>query len=108
MKILFITQFFYPDIQATSQIFTDLCEDLAKKHKVEVVCGSSVFTAEGKNCERIGRQKYKDIEIPLLSELTFLRNDRVAGAKYAESFPHPLDCDNSDDPPLPLPKCWYR
>ncbi len=54
-----------------------------------------------------GSIKHKDIEIPLLSELTFLRNDRVTGAKYAETFPHPLDCDNSDDPPLYLPKCWY-
>lgn len=39
MKVLFLTQFFYPDIQATSRIFTELCEDLIKQFKLTVVCG---------------------------------------------------------------------
>jgi hypothetical protein len=42
-------------------------------------------------------------------EFTFVRHDRLArDAGYRIVFPHPLDCDNTSNPPLPLPECWYR
>ena len=49
-----------------------------------------------------------NIEIPLIMEFTFLRNDRINTALPAEVFPHPLDYDNTENPALPLPPCWYR
>jgi len=53
--------------------------------------------------------KFEDIELPLVTELTFLRNDRINSSSFAKIFPHPLDIDNTKDKPsLPLPKCWYR
>jgi len=51
---------------------------------------------------------YGGLEIPALSELTFLRNDRICAPRYASDFPHRLDLDNSARAPLPLPHCWYR
>ena len=45
-SILFLTQFFYPDVQATSQIFTDLCEDLAETYQVKVVCGAPLIAVK--------------------------------------------------------------
>jgi hypothetical protein len=45
MRILFLTQFFYPDLQATSKIFTELCEDLAKDFKLKIICGQPLFKA---------------------------------------------------------------
>lgn len=51
--------------------------------------------------------KKGDIEIPQVLEFTFLRNDRIADSAYQRVFPHPLDYENSNNPPLPLPKCWY-
>lgn len=41
-------------------------------------------------------------------EFTFLRNDRIKTRHYAMTFPHPLDRDNTPNPPLVLPACWYR
>lgn len=51
--------------------------------------------------------KMKGLEIPRLSELTFLRKDRVHHPEFVKNFPHPLDRDNTTNHPLPLPECWY-
>ena len=55
-----------------------------------------------------GSYKKNGVEIPKLMEFTFLRNDHVANPTYQHVFPHPLDCDNTDNPSLILPKCWYK
>jgi hypothetical protein len=47
------------------------------------------------------------LAIPPVMEFTFLRRDRLESTSYADQFPHPLDVDNTANPPLPLPKCWY-
>jgi putative colanic acid biosynthesis glycosyltransferase WcaI len=39
MRILVVNQYFHPDRSATSQLLTELCEDLAEHHDVTVVCG---------------------------------------------------------------------
>ena len=38
-RILFLNQYFHPDRSATSQLLTELCEDLAEHHDVFVVTG---------------------------------------------------------------------
>lgn len=41
LRILFINRFFFPDQSATSQMLTDLAEDLARRgHRVTVIAGS--------------------------------------------------------------------
>jgi len=53
--------------------------------------------------------KFEDIELPMVTELTFLRNDRVSSPSFTKISPHPLDTDNTQNKPsLPLPKCWYN
>lgn len=39
MRILILNQYFHPDRASTSQILTELCEDLAEHHRVTVVAG---------------------------------------------------------------------
>ncbi len=39
MRILVLNQYFHPDVSATSQLLTELCEDLAEHHDVFVVTG---------------------------------------------------------------------
>lgn len=58
------------------------------------------------NC--CGSIKLKGIEIPLISELTFLRNDRLTENTFVQQFPNPLDVDNTENPFLALPECWYK
>jgi hypothetical protein len=57
------------------------------------------------NCYEFVRKH--DLEIPRIAEFTFLRRDRLRNPTLATSFPHPLDCDNTKKPHLPLPKCWH-
>jgi len=64
MKIVFITQFFFPDIQATSRIFTELCEDLARRHTITVICGAPEVADPGQGIAREERkERFKGIEI---------------------------------------------
>jgi hypothetical protein len=51
---------------------------------------------------------YKNIEIPYLTELTFFRKDRIVNPTFVDRFPHSLDCDNTDNPSVHLPECWYK
>lgn len=49
----------------------------------------------------------EDAPIPRVAEFTFLRKDRISNSSPATVFPHPLDFDNTGNPTLPLPTCWY-
>jgi glycosyltransferase involved in cell wall biosynthesis len=39
MRILVVNQYFHPDTSATSQLLTQLCEDLSEHNDITVVCG---------------------------------------------------------------------
>jgi hypothetical protein len=47
------------------------------------------------------------LRLPRMMEFTFLRRDRARVARYAATFPHPLDCANDAGRDLPLPACWH-
>ena len=57
------------------------------------------------NC--CGTLERDGVEIPRVMEFTFLRNDRIEHSSFVREFPSPLDSDNTPNPPLVLPKCWY-
>lgn len=49
------------------------------------------------------------IDIPMVAEFTFLRNDRFMPTNYETIFPNELDFDNvKDKKSLFLSKIWYR
>ena len=58
------------------------------------------------NC--CGAVKKEELEIPRVAEFTFYRNDRIKNPSFADIFPHTLDYDNTDNPPLFLSECWYK
>ncbi len=66
----------------------------------------SVVHIHPNNC--CGSIRSRGLEIPRVAEFTFYRNDRLKTKVYRESFPHPLDRDNTAKRSLPLPECWYR
>ncbi|MFH1314615.1 MAG: glycosyltransferase family 4 protein [Candidatus Eisenbacteria bacterium] len=45
MRILFINQYFHPDLASTGQLLTELCTSLAKRFDVTVVAGFPSYTA---------------------------------------------------------------
>ncbi len=55
----------------------------------------------------LGRLKKGGLDIPRILEFTFLRNDRIVTSAYQSVFPNPLDCDNTTNPAITLPKCWH-
>ena len=73
MKILFITQFFYPDIQATSKIFTELCEDLAKDYKVKVICGEPLVEPQRRKSKTSQKEIYNGMEIKRVFTVRMVR-----------------------------------
>lgn len=49
----------------------------------------------------------RGLTIPPVMEFTFLRRDRTFAGALATEFPHPLDVENTPNPPCVLPACWY-
>ncbi|MFQ5667555.1 MAG: glycosyltransferase WbuB, partial [Candidatus Binatia bacterium] len=41
MRLLFLNRSFWPDVEATGQLLTELCVDLSQHHDVTVVAGPS-------------------------------------------------------------------
>lgn len=57
------------------------------------------------NC--CGSINFNGLQIPRVMEFTFLRNDRIESSSYQKIFPNQLDHDNTNNPTLVLPNCWY-
>lgn len=68
----------------------------------------AVVHAHPNNAARLLRRR--EIAIPQVMELTFLRRDRAfLASREPLRFPHPLDRDNvPDNPHLALPPCWHE
>jgi hypothetical protein len=79
---------------------------LASRAFEKVLQGHACVHIHPNNCHGLFRRR--GLEIPRTAEFTFLRRDRVAGARPARVFPHPLDRDNTDNPPVALPDCWIN
>lgn len=48
------------------------------------------------------------VEIPRVTEMTFIRRDRLLSHRNVTQFPHELDFDNKDQcATMPLPKSWH-
>ncbi len=58
------------------------------------------------NC--CGTVIHAGLDLPRALEFTFLRSDRIGHSSYQTKFPHPLDSDNTPNPPLPLAPCWFH
>lgn len=63
--ILWLNRSFWPDIEATGQFLTELCEQLAKKYRVTVIAGRSYYTGKEdfKSGRLYARKIFNGIEI---------------------------------------------
>ncbi len=80
MKILLLNQHFYPEIAATSQLATDLAEDLTLKgFFVSVITGMPSYTeSESESFKDISKyQEYKNIKIYRVFTTSFNRHTKV-------------------------------
>jgi glycosyltransferase involved in cell wall biosynthesis len=53
-RLLFINRSYWPDVEATGQLLTELCEDLADEFDVHVLCGQPQRVAEGSDFKAFG------------------------------------------------------
>lgn len=65
MRILFLNQYFHPDAAATSQLLTELCEDLAEAHEVWVVTGRPSYntTTNGGSKGLVARERHRGVHV---------------------------------------------
>jgi putative colanic acid biosynthesis glycosyltransferase WcaI len=47
LRTLFLNRSYYPDVEATGQLLTELCGDLARRHEVTVIAGQPNFVVTG-------------------------------------------------------------
>jgi colanic acid biosynthesis glycosyl transferase WcaI len=112
VRILVLNQYFHPDRSATSQLLTELCEDLARDHDVFVVTGRPSYNAaETTGSEGlVSREWYGPVRVARVWSTTFDRSDmprRLAnyGSYLASSVAGALAVANPDvvmaltDPP---------
>ena len=71
MKILFVNQFYWPDMAATAQQMTDLCEYLAERgHEVRVVCSCGQYD-DGSGGSTPKRETHRGVRIHRLRAPSF-------------------------------------
>lgn len=70
-RVLFINRSYWPDAEATGQLLTELCEDLASDFEVSVMCGQPVQNTQGVDFQRTGRQTRNGVEIIRLRHTRF-------------------------------------
>jgi glycosyltransferase involved in cell wall biosynthesis len=65
VRILVLNQYFHPDVSATSQLLTELCEDLALHHDVYVVTGRPSYNPVERTKSRglVSRELYGRVRV---------------------------------------------
>src|SRR3954451_13963712 len=79
MRILVVNQYFHPDRSATSQLLTELCEDLAEHHDGFVVTGRSSYNAGADTSSHGGgsKERHGRVRVARVWSTTFERTDMV-------------------------------
>ncbi len=62
-RVLFINRSYWPDVEATGQLLTELCEDLAPNHRVEVLAGQPAQVPQYEVFRRVGKQSRQGVTI---------------------------------------------
>jgi glycosyltransferase involved in cell wall biosynthesis len=123
LNLLFLNRSYYPDVEATGQLLTELCGDLARRHRVAVVCGQPNFVAaNGRGL--VQRETHEDVRILRVRNSRFSKRSllgRVAGlsgylalaAWTAFTHERPDAIVVETDPPVlgalgALLKSWHR
>jgi colanic acid biosynthesis glycosyl transferase WcaI len=77
VRILVLNQYFHPDRSATSQLLTELCEDLARHHEVWVVTGRPSYNPSEATPSRglVSRERHGDVRVARVWSTSFPRAD---------------------------------
>lgn len=73
LRVLFINRSYYPDVEATGQLLTELCSDLARQHDVEVIAGMPNFVAATHDAPLPHRDRHEGVEITRVRNFRFTK-----------------------------------
>jgi len=62
-RVLWLNRSYWPDAEATGQLLTELCEDLADRFDLTVVAGQPNQNPAGVVCRKWGREAHNDVTI---------------------------------------------
>lgn len=62
-RVLFLNRSYYPDAEATGQLLTELCEDLATDFEVTVIAGQPNQNPQNVDFRRAGKDVHNDVTI---------------------------------------------
>lgn len=68
-RLLFLNRCFYPDVEATGQLLTELCEELGKDFEIHVICGNPLYRTVKKQ-GLIHKTRYGNITIWRINNTT--------------------------------------
>lgn len=85
-RVLFVNRSYWPDSEATGQLLTDLCEDLAQEFDVSVLAGQPNHVSRPHNYISTGVQFKDDVEIYRVQHSTFTKSSMLGKALNLVSF----------------------
>ncbi len=62
-SILVLNRSYWPDAEATGQLLTELCEDLASQYQITVIAGQTNQNPTGVRCRTWGAQEHNGVTI---------------------------------------------
>jgi glycosyltransferase involved in cell wall biosynthesis len=121
LRTLFLNRSYHPDVEATGQLLTELCGDLARRHEVTVIAGRPNFVA---GPPLPGRDTHEGVAIVRVRSLRFNKTGMAGRAAGLASYlvlataaalrqPRPDAVVVETDPPAlgalgALLKRWHR
>lgn len=110
-RVLFINRSYWPDAEATGQLLTELCQDLAADFDVWVLCGQPNWNPSGAAYRSSGVQAHDNVHIRRVRHFRFPKSSLVLRAANLLSFlamaipaalflPKPAVIVVETDPPL--------
>src|SRR5262245_24054423 len=85
-RVLFINRSYWPDAEATGQLLTELCEDLAASFDVSVIAGQPNSNPTGANFCRRGLEQRHGVHIHRVAHTRFPKKSLIGRAANLLSF----------------------
>lgn len=86
MDLLFINRSYWPDVEATGQLLTELCTDLARSHRVAVIAGRPNYVAGAPSKRWLQREVHDGVEILRVGNRTFTKTSLASRVIGLASF----------------------
>lgn len=124
MKLLFLNRSYWPDVEATGQLLTELCSDLARHHRVTVIAGRPNHVDAAGSGRWLHREEHQGVTIIRVGSRRFDKRSLLsralgwlsylvlaAWAAFRQDRPDVLVVET--DPPLlgalgAILKAWHR